>query len=141
MDVKARALEGKGFAQEGKGDLDGALASFEQLGELPSDGFKALSKYHRARVLVLKKDKDKAKELLVEARKDLEKAKLDSLRVSTQSPHRWLEGAVDDELRAIDPDAVPKLPPGGAGGLPPQLQQKLLEKGLTPGMPGMPGGQ
>src|SRR5262249_34831548 len=63
LDVKGRTLEGIGFAKEGKGDLDGALAAFKDLGGVDVKGFAELSLYHQARVLLAKGDKDKAKEL------------------------------------------------------------------------------
>jgi len=141
VDVKGRALEGKGFAQEAKGELDAALKSFEAIGELPTDSFKATSMYHRARVLEAQKQPDKAIEVLKQARKLLEKAKIDATLVTPQHPFQWIDKAVEDRLRALDPSAVPPKVPGGAGGLPAlpeDIKQKLREQGLNPDAPGLP---
>ncbi len=45
------ALEGKGIALEGKQDLEGALAVFEQIAPEPSDFYRPMALYHRGRVL------------------------------------------------------------------------------------------
>ena len=145
-DVQARALEGKGFAMEGKGDLDAALKTFEKLGAVAGDGFPILAQYHQARVLLAKEQKDRAKELLVEARTKLEKATLDVLQkpkltplgLASVSPYRWLQDAVDEELRAIDPSAVPPAKPSFPGGgklTPEQIKQLLQQQGAQPGIP------
>ena len=132
-DVKGRALEGKGFSLEGKKDLDGALATFTQMAELSDDFFKTLSLYHQGRVHAAKGDDAKGTELLQEAKKVSEKAKVDARLVANAHPYRWLDAAIDGALRDIDPNlALPK--PGGTGPMkltPEQLQQKLKEKGLS----------
>lgn len=45
------ALEGKGNAHEAKGELDEALAAFEQLAPDPIDHYRGMALYHRGRVL------------------------------------------------------------------------------------------
>ncbi len=144
-DVKARALEGFGFAQEGKKDQDGAIKTFEKLASLPSPEFKVLSKFHKARALKSKGKVDDAKKLLLDAVKEVRAARLKAAKVSTGAvnPYRWLERAVEDALRLIDPDAVPaKAIPGGLPGMPggaltpQQLQEKLRQRGLQPKAPG-----
>jgi hypothetical protein len=133
-DVRARALEGLGFAQEGKGEGDAALATFTKLGEVSED-FAALAKYHQARVEVAKGNKDKAKELLNAARKDVEKLELAAIKAESPLSNTWLERRIESELTALDPNAVPKKP--GAGSIPPEkLRQMLEQKGLVP--PGAP---
>ncbi|MCA9618194.1 MAG: hypothetical protein KC731_04215, partial [Myxococcales bacterium] len=137
VDVKGRALEGKGFALEGKGDLDGALQAFGTIADLPSDYFKVLALYHRGRIELAKKEKDKATETLKEAKSVMEKAKVGAQALTAVHPYRWLESAVDDKLREIDPKlALPT--PGGAGGpalSPDQIKQMLKEKGLDSEFP------
>ena len=165
-EVRGRALEGLGFADEllAQSDaankdkhLSDALGEFEKLGNVDVNGFKELGLYHQARVQLAKGDKSKAIELL----KDVQK------RVSEPGqthPFSYLEFVVEDRLRELDPTALPpKAPksmmgpgaagrPGGAGGAPgkgldmsdPQVQ-KLIEqlkqrKNPTPGMPPMPSG-
>jgi hypothetical protein len=144
-EVRGRALEGTGFANEllattdagGKDKhLDDALAAFQKLENVEIDGYRELGKFHQARVLQAKGDKAKAVELL----KDVQK------RVSEPGethPFSYLQFVVEDRLRELDPSALPpkapRMPPG-AGGTPgvapggkgldmndPQIQ-KLLEQ-------------
>jgi hypothetical protein len=163
-EVRGRALEGLGFADEllAQSDaanmdkhLSDALDEFEKLEHVDVNGFKELGLYHQARVQQAKGDKDKAIELL----KDVQK------RVSEPGqthPFPYLEFVVEDRLRELDPTALPPKAPktmgpggpggalGGAGGAPgggvdmsdPQVQ-KLIEqlkqrKNPMPGKPSMP---
>jgi hypothetical protein len=160
-EVRGRALEGLGFADELLAESDAAnkdkhmadaLGEFEKLEHVDVNGFKELGLYHQARVQEAKGDKAKAIELL----KDVQK------RVSEPGqthPFSYLEFVVEDRLRELDPTALPpKAPkttmgPGGPGRAPgagpggldmndPQVQ-KLIEqlkqrKNPTPGMPPMP---
>ncbi len=139
-DVHGRALEGLGFAQEAKGDLDAALKSFEALAEVGTPSFKAVGMYHQARIHKAKGDKPKAIELLTQARKDIEKAKIDATLVTPMHPFRWIDRAIEDELRELDPSAVPPKvnPGGGLDALPEHIKQQLRDQGLVPGMPGLP---
>jgi hypothetical protein len=120
--VRGRALEGVGFADEilARTDaaakdkhLDDALAAFKLLEGIDTKGFKELGKYHEARVLQAKGDRDKAIELL----KDVHTAVS-----SPDQEHQfeYLEIVVEDRLRELDPTALPpraaKGPPGGVGG-------------------------
>jgi predicted negative regulator of RcsB-dependent stress response len=130
LDVKGRAVEGQAFAREGKGDLDGALSGFKELEGIDARGYKELALYHQARIHVAKGDKDKAKELLKQAREKL----------ATPSPDgdsfQFLEAVVDEELRALDPSAVPSRPslsgPKGSS-LTPEELQKLLRQAQEAG--------
>ncbi len=59
--LRAAAVEGQGYAHEGKGNLDQALASFEQLGrENKSDFLAGMGLYHRGRILTLQNKKEDA---------------------------------------------------------------------------------
>lgn len=110
-DVKARALEGLGFAKEGKKDFDGAMAAFKELQGVDGgkQSFKELGQYHEARMQLAKGDKDKAKELLKQVHTALEKP-------SEGNSNSWLKGVTDEALRRLDPSAVPPKPLiGGAG--------------------------
>lgn len=130
LDVKGRAVEGQAFAREGKGDLDGALSGFKELEGIDARGYKELALYHQARIHVAKGDKEKAKELLKQAREKL----------SAPSPEgdsfQFLEAVVDEELRALDPSAVPSRPslsgPKGSS-LTPEELQKLLRQAQEAG--------
>ncbi|WP_438001863.1 tetratricopeptide repeat protein [Sorangium sp. So ce185] len=100
-DVKGRAIEGIGFAREGKGDLDGALASFKELEAIDMKGYKELALYHQARIHLAKGDSEKAKELLKSAHEKLQAP-------STEGrSFQFLEAVVEEMLRKIDPAAVP----------------------------------
>jgi hypothetical protein len=116
--VRGRAIEGKGFVDEllartdgGNRDkhLDGALSEFKALEAVGGD-FKDLGTYHQARLLAEKGDRPKAVELL----KDLDK------RIAQPAPESpsYLQLAVEDRLRELDPTALPPTPkaPRGLGG-------------------------
>jgi hypothetical protein len=124
VDVKGRAIEGIGLAREGKGDLDGALASFKELESVGVEGFKNLAQYHQGRVLLAKGDKDKAKDVL--------KALHDKLEIPNPSgppPSPYLREMVDETLRKIDPTLAPARStlagPKGGQMTPEELQAML----------------
>ncbi len=100
-DVKGRAIEGIAFAREGKGDLDGALASFKELEAIDMRGYKELALYHQARIQLAKGDSDKAKELLKSAHEKLQAPSAEG------RSFQFLEAVVEEMLRKIDPAAVP----------------------------------
>jgi hypothetical protein len=104
-DVRGRSIEGVGLAKEGKGDIDGATASFKDLQAIDERGFKELGMYHEARMLLAKGEKDKAKDLLKQIH--------DKLVVPTPEgkPFRYLETVVDEALRRLDPNALPTKAP------------------------------
>jgi tetratricopeptide (TPR) repeat protein len=112
-DVKGRALEGLGFAKEGKGDLDGALATFKELEGIDARGFKELGLYHQGRIYLAKGDKDKAKDFLKQVRDKLEQP-------TTEGPAtvHYVQRMTDEMLRRIDPSLVPNKAPviGGPKG-------------------------
>lgn len=100
-DVKGRAIEGIGFAREGKGDLDGALASFKELEGIDTKGYKELALYHQARIHLAKGDSEKAKELLKSAHEKLQAPSVDG------RSFQFLEAVVEEMLRKLDPAAAP----------------------------------
>jgi len=123
--VKARALEGLGFAKEGKGDKDGALATFKELQGVDGGkhGYKELGLYHEARMLLAKGDKDKAKDLLKQAHDALEKP-------TDVRSTGYLKAAVDDTLRRLDPTLVPAKPALGGGAKGGAMSQEEIERAL-----------
>ena len=147
-EVRGRALEGHGFADELLAQTDGAnkdkhlddaLASYKSLEQIDADGFKELGQYHQARVLQGKGDKAKAVEIL----KDLYKRVSEPGESSRSS---YLEFVVEDRLRDLDPSALPpkapKKAPGGLDMSDPKIQElmrKLQQQGGMPGAP-TPGG-
>lgn len=120
-DVKGRATEGLGFAKEGKGDLDGALASFKELGGVEITGYKELSTYHQARVLFAKGDKDKAKELLKPLYEKF------SVPAKEPQPLEFVAAGVRDLYGRIDPASVQAMPQLG-GGAPMQISPEELQE-------------
>lgn len=130
VDVKARAIEGKGLALELKKDLDGALAAFRDL-ETADKAFEDLGKYHQARIHFKKGEKDRAKELLLALFKKLELPEADGA-----PRQRQLRVGVEQYLRTIDPKAVPKKArpnnPFGEGG--PKSLEELQEWAKQQGM-------
>lgn len=121
-DVKGRATEGIGYAKEGKGDLDGAMASFKELAGIDVKGYKDLATYHEARVLFAKGNKDKAKEVL----KPLE----DKLALPSKDPEplEYLKSAVHDLMLQIDPASAAMQQPAFGGGAPAPLPADIQEK-------------
>jgi tetratricopeptide (TPR) repeat protein len=103
-DVKGRAIEGIGFAKEGKGDVDGATAEFRRLETIDAKGYKELSQLHQARLLLAKNtddDRAKAKDLLKAAHDKLKEPALD------KKPMPYLERSVEQALKTLDPSLVP----------------------------------
>jgi hypothetical protein len=102
VDVKARSIEGVGFAKEGKGDFDGALASFKDLEATGVKGLDDLGKYHQGRMLLKKGQTDAAKEIFVALQKKLEIPSLEG------SESEYVKEATNEYLKAIDPTLVKK---------------------------------
>src|SRR3954469_13439285 len=107
--LRASAIEGEGYAYEGKGDLAQALGSYEQLErDNKSDFLAGMGLYHRGRILILqdkKEDAAKAFTDLASAHPGSEAAKLAQARL--------------DELKAQGvampaPPAPPMPKPEGA---------------------------
>lgn len=125
VDVKGRCIEGIGLAKEGKGDADGAMASFKQLDGVDAKGFKELGQYHQARLLIAKNtDEDRAKA------KDLLKTIYDKLKAPSveAKPMIYLEHTVEAALKSIDPSAVPEkesLQGVRGGGMSPEELQRI----------------
>jgi len=69
--TRGQALEGKGYALESKGDLDQALATYDQLArEHKSEFLAGMGLFHRSRVLIAQGKKDAAAKLLTELERD-----------------------------------------------------------------------
>ncbi len=103
-DVKGRCIEGIGLAKEGKGDAEGAVAEFRRLESIDAKGYKELSQYHQARLLLAKntdEDRAKAKDILKAAYDKLKEPALD------KKPMPYLERSIEQALKSIDPSLVP----------------------------------
>jgi hypothetical protein len=151
-DVRGRAVEGVGLAQEALGNTDAALKSFRELENSGISGFGVLGIYHQARVHYAKGDVEKAKELLATARKKLDEKAKDKPRVPGMPPG-FLEASVRDLLTVVDPSAAAAmLAPSGVdpalleklrgesgGKISPEKLQELLRTLGAPAAPGEAG--
>jgi hypothetical protein len=118
VEVRGRAIEGRGFAHEllaqsdspsASKHLDDALLADKELQAVDMTGMKELGMYHEARVLLAKGEKTKAIEVLKAVYK-LVSEPGDNHRFS------YLEFVVEDRLRELDPKALPpKAPKAGPG--------------------------
>lgn len=133
-DVRMSAIEGLAFAQEGKGDLDAATKTLQQLQQSNIDYYKHLGMYHEARLLVARGDTAAAKEKLETIRKQLAGSGLDKPRVGQE----YVLERATALLRQIDPSAAPPVPAGGMGELTPEQLQRLQEQILKMNMGNVP---
>jgi predicted negative regulator of RcsB-dependent stress response len=125
-DVKGRALEGIGMCLESLKDLDGAQKAFGELSNIDALGFGALGAYHQARMAAAANNPEKAKELLKDAQKKLDA--VDSAGDSKKSvgePTGYLQQAVRDLLRKVDPTAVSASPNALTADQLQQLQEQM----------------
>ncbi|MES1178868.1 MAG: tetratricopeptide repeat protein [Myxococcales bacterium] len=138
--VKGRALEGIGISLEGAGDKEGAGKAFGELANLDALGFNALGNYHQARLAFAAGNPEKAKELLKDAQKHLDALATpeskDAKKPFGAGPTGYLQQAVKDLLRRVDPSAVP---PPSAGGLTAEQLQELQQQMGSPGEDGSKG--
>ena len=162
QEVKGRALEGMGFANEMKAlaapadaarYLDDAAKAYKELeNTVEVRGFKELAMYHQARVAQNRGEKDKAKEILVSLKERLNKTEESTSSVPQGPAFPYLKEVAMDRLREIDPSLAPKQPPGGGnapGGnaqLTPAQIRKMIEDaqkkpGKSGGAPPPPGGK
>ncbi|HLV21862.1 MAG TPA: tetratricopeptide repeat protein [Polyangiaceae bacterium] len=119
-DIRYRAIEGIGLAQEAKGELDAAMKTFKELGVSDVVGFANLGTYHQARLHLAKGDKEEAKQLLSKLNEKLQK---DKAPLETSG---YLSNAVEELLTEIDPTAV-KRAPANLMQDPAQLQELLRQ--------------
>jgi hypothetical protein len=148
-EVRGRALEGMGFADEllaqteapSNKELDEALVEFKALEAVDANGYKELGMYHQARLLSNKGDRTKALEVL----KQIES------RISEPEaghPFAYLQFVVEDQLREVDPTALPSMVPriNGTNGAGPggnvdmndQKIQEIIRQMQHKGRPGSP---
>lgn len=98
-DLKARSIEGIALSLEGKKDYDGALKAFEEFTQL-GGRYEAEGWYHQARVYHLKKDTEKAKELLGKVQEKLK---------DYSKPGSYLFASVLELLSVVDPPQAAAL--------------------------------
>ena len=122
-DVRGRAMEGVGFALEGKGDRDAALKAFAEIESAQVKGFIELSLYHQARLLAKKGEKEKAVELIKKAEERLKTA-------SGEAAPTFVKGMLGELHRKVDPASAPKqISVGdGPGRGKPQMTKEDIDK-------------
>jgi predicted negative regulator of RcsB-dependent stress response len=129
-DVKGRALEGVGMSLESLKDLDGAQKAFGELANIDALGFGALGAYHQARLAAAANNPEKAKELLKDAQKKLDAAdSAGDSKKSVGAPTGYLQQAVRDLLRKVDPSAVSASPNALTADQLQQLQEQMGSPG------------
>ena len=101
-DVRARATEGVGLAQEALKEVDAALKTFRELENLDSAPLSALGLYHQARLEKQKGETDKAKAHLLAGLKKIADSKIEQT---------YVDGVSRELLNSIDPSAVPPPAP------------------------------
>lgn len=117
--VRIRCIEGVGYAREGKGLIDDARRSYDELSNVDVKGAKPLGLYHLARLDLVKGDKDAAMNKLKAAR--------EVVTAPGGPSARFLKDQIEKMMTKIDPNSVPKVSPG-MGGMP--------GMGMPGGMPG-----
>jgi len=133
--VKGRALEGIGMCLESQGDKDGAEKAFRELSNLDALGFGALGAYHQARLAVAANNPEKAKDLLKDAQKKLDAAaEAAEAKKSLGSPPGYLQQAVRDLLRQVDPSAISASPNALTSEQLQELQEQMGGPGDGKGM-------
>src|SRR5262249_5615573 len=102
-------------------------SAFKQLESNDAKGYKELAEYHQARILAVKGDKEKAKELLKSARE-----KLQTPSNEGPNPFPFLSSLVDGELRKLDPNGIPARVELNSpkGSMTPEELQKKLKKAM-----------
>jgi tetratricopeptide (TPR) repeat protein len=116
--LRARALEGSGYALEAQQKYPDALKRFEELTKLGSGAYRVLGDYHRARILVAQNKQAEAKALLEAMSKALaantspeERNGFESAAESAETLLQELGGKPTEKPR------VDLMNPGGGGGL------------------------
>jgi predicted negative regulator of RcsB-dependent stress response len=107
-DVQGRVLENIGLCLEGKKDLDAALGTFRELENKDIPGFTSVAKYHQARLLFAKGEKEKALGLIKQVREKLADKR------KPGEPAGYLEISARELHRSIDPEAAEAPMPGMA---------------------------
>jgi predicted negative regulator of RcsB-dependent stress response len=126
--VKGRATEGVGLSLESLGDKDAAAKAFGELSNIDALGFNALGDYHQARLAFAAGSSEKAKDRLKDAQKHLD-ALAGSDSKKSPGSHGYLQQAVRDLLRRVDPSAVS----ASSSALTAEQLQELQEQMGSPG--------
>ncbi|MEP7050394.1 MAG: tetratricopeptide repeat protein [Pseudomonadota bacterium] len=140
--VRGRAAEGIGMSAESLGDKEGAQKAFADLSKIDGFGFSALGDYHLARLAFAAGENDKAKDLLQAAQKVLDNAakadsgngdKLDKKMPGNLGNPSYLQSAVRELLKRVDPNAVTATPNALTADQLQELQGAIGGDGASPG--------
>jgi predicted negative regulator of RcsB-dependent stress response len=129
-ELRGGAIEGRGLSLEDKGDLAGALAAFEALGNVP--GFENRALYQQARIKHQQGDDTASKALLTKLFTNLGPPKAASLGGLPERPD-FLRQRATALANAVDPlekDVKIPKPPLGADAVQQMLEQ-LKEQGIV----------
>jgi tetratricopeptide (TPR) repeat protein len=110
VDVKGRSIEGIGMSLESAGQAEAANKAFQELENLDTAGFGALGAYHQARLAFAAGKTADAKMLLEKAQKKLDVATDSSDKSKPFAAPGYLQHAIRELLRAVDPNAVAATP-------------------------------
>ena len=112
--LMASAYEGLGYAHEAKGQLDQALAAFQEMSKAESGEFlQGMGQYHQARILVAQGKKDEAAQILADL-----KASQANTAAGRQATERLAVLAAQG-VKVPEPKTAPPAPtpaPGAAPG-------------------------
>ncbi|MGZ3458662.1 MAG: tetratricopeptide repeat protein [Archangium sp.] len=113
--LMASAYEGQGYSYEAKGQLDQALAAFQQMAKVESgDYLQGMGQYHQARVLAEQGKKDEAAQML--------------MGLKTSQPNTAAGRLATERLAVLASQGVkvpePKTAPPAAPQNPPAAQKK-----------------
>lgn len=114
----ALALEGVALAQEGKGNIDAALATYKSLEGTGTAGFVGLAQFQQARLLFGKGDVNASKALLTKA----------SASVGPVTPEALLGRQPPSYLQAAIKELQARVAPGGASDIQDMMRQIGLQE-------------
>ena len=130
IEIRGGALEGRGLSLEAKGDLPGAIAAFEELGNVPSFENRAL--FQQARLQHLRGDDAASKSLLNKLFKSLGAPKAATLGGLPDRPE-FLRQRATQLATVVDPFEkdvkIPKAPMGADAVQ--QMLEQLKESGAV----------
>ncbi|GAB4205245.1 MAG: hypothetical protein OHK0013_20970 [Sandaracinaceae bacterium] len=129
-----QALEGMGFAQEAAGDLEGAQATYERLGNLEGHAYQSVATYHLARLQIRRGQQDEARTALREL---VDSLRADTAAESSEPRFPYVLAQAELRLRELDPSSATyggsqplgagSREPGGGDIDPAQLQELIRQ--------------
>ncbi|MCC6874668.1 MAG: tetratricopeptide repeat protein, partial [Sandaracinaceae bacterium] len=119
--IAFEALEGIGFSYEAEEGWDQAQTRYEEMRSLADGAYAPMARYHLARILLAKGERDRALEAfrtLVEELREAE-GEDEEGEPRTGPSHPYVLAQAEIRLRELDPSSAPSAPSfGGGAGLP-----------------------